>query len=48
MVEESYRRLLEIFDVLEDSLLRNRKEKKLYPQVNSNIYEDDLELAFND
>ena len=51
LVEESYRTLLEIFDVLEESLLPSRKEKKLYPQieeVHSNIYEANQELAFND
>ena len=51
LVKESYQKLLKIFDVLEDSLLPSRKEKKLHQQrkgMHSNISEANQELAIND
>ena len=45
LVKKSYQKLLRIFDVLEDSLLTGRKEKKLHQQREaSNIAEANQQL----
>ena len=51
LVKESYRKLLKIFDVLEDSLLPGRREKRLHQQrdkTHSNIEEANRQMIFND
>ena len=47
-VKKSYQKLLQIFDLLEDSLLPGRKEKKLHQQREaSNIVEANQQLLQN-